>query len=491
MQAIASLLRWARERPDDVAITRDGRVTTWRELLEQVRGVACGLQRRGIVPGDRVAMLVPPSKNLLAVTYACLVIGAVPVFLDPGLGLVRLLRLLRSSGAVAFVGTPVAHVLRHLMGVPGLRLIVSTRPWPGCTSLRRLAHASQELPPVVVDMNAPGLVLYTSGATGEPKGVTVSRATLDAQAQALCQLAGLDSTAVLLAVLPAMLLIGPASGCITRIPVRRRDLADDLVASTHSFGSPAVWGPLASELERVGRTLPGMRCLLFGGCAIDPTLIRRWRALAPQAALASVYGATEGVPLSWAFAEELLASDGEGTLIGRPSPGIDWELVPVGTTAELCSIRVRGSVVAGGSWIDLGDLVRCDDAGRWWFLGRTSERVECDGQTWATVLVEERFRHPLVRRVALVGVGERPQQMPVLVIEPQRWPWTRRAATAIIAATLATDGELTQALGLTPERVLLRRRLPVDARHRAKILRHELAAWAAERLPAAVIARRA
>jgi olefin beta-lactone synthetase len=117
-------------------------------------------------------------------------------------------------------------------------------------------------------------------------------------------------------------------------------------------------------------------------------------------------------------------------------------------------------------------------------MGRVSERVEAFGSIWPSVPTEARFRHDLVRQVALVGIGERPQQTPVLVIEPRQWPRTRRAATALIDATLAAGGSHTQELALTRTRVLLRRRIPVDPRHRAKILRNALSVWAAKRISA-------
>jgi olefin beta-lactone synthetase len=484
MKALSALRQWAHEFPHETAIVDGERRITWESLAGSTWQYARGLQRRGILPGDRVAILVPPGDAMLAVTYGCLAIGAVPVFLDPGLGLWRLMHLLKKSGAVAFIGSPLAQAVRSLIRIPSLRVVVCTTCWPGAISLRSLAVSSDADPVVTIVGEAPGLVLYTSGATGASKGITVSRATLDAQVQALSALAELTHQSVLLAVLPAMALIGPAAGCTTRIPRGPLQLAEDLALSTHSFGSPAVWGPLADSLESRGVTLPQVRCLLFGGCAIDPALIRRWQALTPNAQLASVYGATEGVPLSWANAQDLLTKVGQGTLIGRPGPGVEFACDASSAQASFGALRVRGSVVASDSWIEIGDLAQRDATGDWWFMGRVSERVEAFGSIWPSVPTEARFRHDLVRQVALVGIGERPQQTPVLVIEPRQWPRTRRAATALIDATLAAGGSHTQELALTRTRVLLRRRIPVDPRHRAKILRNALSVWAAKRISA-------
>ena len=97
-------------------------------------------------------------------------------------------------------------------------------------------------------------------------------------------------------------------------------------------------------------------------------------------------------------------------------------------------------------------------------------------------MIEPNFSHDGLRRIAAVGMGEAPHQVVVLVLEPRRWPWTQAARTALISTTLKRAPQLAAQLSLSPNRVLVRQRLPVDVRHRAKILRGELAAWAANRL---------
>jgi acyl-coenzyme A synthetase/AMP-(fatty) acid ligase len=140
-------------------------------------------------------------------------------------------------------------------------------------------------------------------------------------------------------------------------------------------------------------------------------------------------------------------------------------------------------VVAGTGWIDLGDVVRQDAAGDWWFLGRVSECITtAPGETWATSMIEPHFVHAGVASIAAIGVGRAQQQRVVLVIAPRSWPWTRRSRAALVATTLAQAPELAARLGIGPDGILLRRRLPVDVRHQAKILRGELATWATRRL---------
>ena len=93
-------------------------------------------------------------------------------------------------------------------------------------------------------------------------------------------------------------------------------------------------------------------------------------------------------------------------------------------------------------------------------------------------------RHPEVRRAALVGVGPRGQQQPVIIVEPMagHLPHERIARARFLGQlrSLALSNPLTDGI----RHFMVRRRLPVDIRHNAKIFREKLAVWAAERLKA-------
>jgi acyl-coenzyme A synthetase/AMP-(fatty) acid ligase len=111
----------------------------------------------------------------------------------------------------------------------------------------------------------------------------------------------------------------------------------------------------------------------------------------------------------------------------------------------------------------MGDLGRFDAEGRLWFQGRKAERVETADGPLFTDQVEGRFlAHPKVGRCALVGVGARGSETPVLVVEG-------RSDSALAEELMKLGGV---------ERVLFHERFPVDVRHNAKIHRPTLKAWA-------------
>jgi acyl-coenzyme A synthetase/AMP-(fatty) acid ligase len=133
----------------------------------------------------------------------------------------------------------------------------------------------------------------------------------------------------------------------------------------------------------------------------------------------------------------------------------------------------------------MGDLGWLDAQGRLWFCGRKSQRVVTTQGVLFTVACESIFNnHPMVRRSALVGVGPKGAQSPVMVVEPVKRP--SRAGWAAMVEELKTLGRhnpRTRTISL----FLLSRGFPVDVRHNAKIGREKLATWAASKLQTIVM----
>ncbi len=129
----------------------------------------------------------------------------------------------------------------------------------------------------------------------------------------------------------------------------------------------------------------------------------------------------------------------------------------------------------------MGDVGYLDAHDRFWFCGRKSHRVLTRHGTMYTIPCEAIINeHPAVYRSALVGVGERGQQIPVIVVET--WPAQRPRTAAAQQELVRQLQELAVRHPLTRhiEHVLLHPSLPVDIRHNAKIFREKLAIWAAK-----------
>src|SRR5262249_12328704 len=150
-----------------------------------------GLHRAGIGQGTRTVLMLRPGPELFTVLFALMKVGAVPVVVDPGMGLRRMLHCYRATGAEAFVGIPVAHAVR----VVARRAFPNVRPpvtagrrwfWGGHT-LRSLLSRASSRPPARIDTDDVLMIGFTTGSTGPAKGVESTHGALDAMVEQVIQ----------------------------------------------------------------------------------------------------------------------------------------------------------------------------------------------------------------------------------------------------------------------------------------------------------------
>lgn len=491
------------------------RATTFRQLDQRSDVLAAGLTALGAGGGARVALLVPPSDDFFALSFALLKAGSVPVLIDPGIGVARLRRCLTEAEPSAFIGSRKAHVARAL-----LRWAPGARP----LSVGRLERAGRRCRSYVATPqpdDATAAVVFTTGSTGPPKGVEYRHPHFAAQVSALRVLYGLRAGEVSLATFPPFALFGPVLGLTTVVPRMdpiRPAAADpvEIVDAATAFGasvmfaSPALLRPLGRHGARSSATLPAMHTVISAGAPVPEPVVRDVVAMLPAGGrVVTPYGATEALPVASIGSEELLdlgPGPHRGVCVGRPAPGVDVTVVPVtdghllvlpdpvpaGTIGE---IVVRGPVVterylarpekiamAKTDWDGdlahrMGDLGWFDEHGRVWFCGRVAHRVTTPGKTLYPLPCEEVFAaHPAVARAALVGIGPSDAQVPILCVEVE---------AGVRADASLTDELLALGAGHAETREITTIRyhpgFPVDARHNAKVGYEELARWAASR----------
>lgn len=524
---VARHLRAAAARtPNACAIaqqTRDGyRRVSFAELEERSNAVARGLLAAGIAPGDLALVMVRAGIDLITLTYALFKSGVVPVLIDPGMGLRGFLACVRRTRPTALVGLPLAHAVSAVaaatFGTVRTRVTVGRRyGWSGPTlrDLERLgAHGAAPLHAPIA--GAPAAILFTSGSTGPAKGVVYSHDHFDAQVRLLGATYAFREGDVDLAAFPLFSLFDNAFGMTSVIPdldpsrpgscdPARVAAAINESACTTAFGSPAIWRRVAPWCARNGVRLPTLKRVLIAGASVPPALIEALRAvIADGGDVETPYGATESLPVANVRGSEILGETaaltraGAGTCVGRVVDGMEarviriddgpiaaWNEADVLPRGQVGEIAVRGPVVTRAYhnlpeptaaakipdgeqvWHRMGDLGYFDESGRLWFCGRKAERVETAAGPWFTDKVEGlAAADPRVGRCALVGVGPRGAQRPVLIVEGRR-------DDALAADLRARTGV---------EAVLFRDELPVDVRHNAKIHRLQLGPWAEARL---------
>ena len=485
-------------------------------LREETDAWCSRLRARGVVRGDRALVMVRPGLPLVASVFALFKLGAVPVIIDPGMGLRSFLACVERSQPRALVGIPVAQILSRACR-RAFRSVRVRVPVSGSLTARIAPGAGAPAETAAAQAGDLAAVLFTSGSTGSPKGVRYEHGMFEAQVGLIRETYGIEPGEIDLPLLPVFTLFNPALGMTSVIPEmdpRRPARADPgkIVQAilqegvTNSFGSPTLWRRVADYCRERSVELPSLRRVLCAGAPVPADLWDASRSFLTAGRLHSPYGATEALPVSTVSADEIDPASTRGACVGRPVRGVDVRIIPL-SDGPVCALApeaglpagavgeivVRGPVVTkeydglpeataaakippappgDGVWHRMGDCGTVDEKGRLWFLGRKAERVETPGGTLYTEPCEQVFRsHPRARRCALVGLaGE-----PALVVETRIGG--ERDALGLAAALRALAARHPHTLPI--KAFFFRDHLPVDVRHNAKIHRLALAKWAA------------
>lgn len=544
---IASALQvMAAELPDKAAIllpssrgpvaTRQYTTLTYAQLHASSDRVAAGLAAIGVKRGERAALMVPPSPELFALVFGLYKAGVIPVMIDPGIGIKRLGACLRQAEPTTFIGVPLAHALRVVLGWgrPALRSLITVgRRWFwGGVRYQQLLDAGDggaEIAPTAPDDVA--AILFTSGATGPPKGVVYRHRHFVAQVEMIRDAYMIKPGEVDLPTFPLFALFDPALGMTSVIPrmnftrparVDPREIlgAAERFGATNMFGSPALVDTVSTHAALTGERAPSLRRIITAGAPVRPDILRRARAMiAEDGCVYTPYGATENLPVASIESREVLAetaaksAEGAGVCVGRPDPRNHVAIIaitdapiaawhsglalPVG---EIGEITVRGPTttdtyfglpeatslakIRDGTEVRhrMGDAGYLDADGRLWYCGRIAHRLVVDGEAMFTLPVEGVFNaHPAVLRSAVVGVESGARVTPLVIWEKRRDAADDDATVEEQLQKLARQRQVTHRI----DRFLRYPRtagLPVDIRHNAKINRPALQRWAQRHL---------
>ncbi len=540
-----ALAEQARLHPDLVAVRypdqrpfRKGQYQScsYYQLEHLSNSYARGLQVYGIGPGVRTALMLRPGLEFIAVFFALFKAGAVPVLIDPGIGLKSLKQCLDEAAPQAFIGVFKAQLARKLKGwaKDSCTLFVTQGPGFGLggISLKKLAALAGNSQDILhaAKPDEMAAILFTSGSTGVPKGVVYRHRHFTAQVDLLKRSFEIEPGDVGLSTFPPFALFDPALGMTTVVPLMdpsRPADADpaelvkviDEFQVTNVFGSPALLNNLSLYCEQQKVRLWSIKRVISAGAAVPVATIRRMQgALANDALIHTPYGATECLPVSTINSQELtqkitdMTESGEGICVGKPvAPnrvrviritdnvitdlsevtdmphGMVGEILVSGpsctdsywardTDTELAKVAGEDGTV----WHRMGDAGILDGSGCLWYCGRLSQRVNTGTETLFPDQVEGIFnQHPDAARTALVGVGPQGAQLPVLCVE-----LLGKLAPVDMERVHYDLLQLGQAFPLTRSvrTVLVHPAFPVDSRHNSKIHREELAAWAMQKM---------
>jgi fatty-acyl-CoA synthase len=444
------LARHAMMQPDATALRYLGRTTTWAQLQHRVNALADALSRRGVEFGDRVLILMLNRTEFVESFLAINKLGAIAVPVNfrmtaPEIGFLVAdcgARMVITESVLAGVATAVRDLDSTLATVivagSGSGDVVagsgSEDSLLGYEDL--LAEGNDPHPIVDISNDAPALIMYTSGTTGQPNGAVLTHINLQGQAMTslftngadinrdvgfvgvpLFHIAGIGNTIIgLLLGLPTV--IYPLGGFDPGA------LLDVLEAEkvTGIFLVPAQWQAVCAAQRANPRDLR-LRVLSWGAAPASDTLLRQMSDTFPGTQILAAFGQTEMSPVTcMLLGEDAIRKRGS---VGKVIPTVaarvvddDMNDVAVGEVGEI--VYRAPTLMAGywnnpeataeafaGGWFHSGDLVRQDEEGYVWVVDRKKDMIISGGENIYCAEVENVLAaHPAIIEVAVIGRGD-------------------------------------------------------------------------------------
>ncbi|MFD7977989.1 long-chain fatty acid--CoA ligase [Streptomyces sp. NPDC059071] len=482
--------RRARKTPHRTALIHGSTTVTYGALHERTTRLAHALRAAGVRRGDRIAYLGPNHPAFLETLFAAGLLGAVFVPLNTRLAAPEIAYQLEDSGASVLLHSP-AHATTAET-VTGARTVVEAG---GATYEELLAAGSAEPVDEPVSPDDVGIIMYTSGTTGRPKGAMLTHGNLvwnavnvlvdhdlHADETALVSAPLFHTAGLNMLTLPVLLKGGTCVLVESFDPGGTLDLVERH-GVTFMFGVPTMFDQVARHPRWATADLSGLRLLTCGGAPVPASLIAAYQERG--LAFLQGYGMTEASPGAlFLDAEHAVAKAGSAGVphfftdvrVVRP------DLTPV-TAGETGEVLIRGPHVMAGywgrpeetaaaftdGWFRSGDAARVDADGYVTIVDRFKDMIISGGENVYPAEVEEALlAHPDVAECAVIGVPD------------EKWGETARA---IVVAREGTAPDPAAVLASLTGR-LARYKIPrslvlVDALPRTasgKLLKHSLRA---------------
>jgi long-chain acyl-CoA synthetase len=439
-----TLRRSARLRGPALAVADDERQLSWSAFADRVARLAGALQSLGLAPGERVAILAENSHRYLETLFAVPWAGGVATPLNFRLAAPELARILDDSGAkVLLVDAAHRGLARALTAIAPLRHIIDASDGPasdGWLAYEALLGAATPVADAGRGDDDLAALFYTSGSTGEPKGVMHSHANIVAAGFACIPPFGLDENALVLIsgplfhvgstgiCLPALM----AAASIVLLPRFEPGRVIETIERyriTNITAVPTMLRMLVDHPQAKQRDLSSLRTVTFGGAPMPDALLSELLALAPGTRFLHCYGMTETTASCTTLPAHYVMPQGrhlgKALSIGRAmlghdiaildpeerelAPGLIGEIVVRGPTVtagywrkpELSAATLRGG------WLHTGDAGYLDEDGFLFIVDRLKDMIITGGENVYSREVEDVvYAFPGVAQCAVIGVPD-------------------------------------------------------------------------------------
>lgn len=452
MQLETFLEQSAARLPDKTALVCGNRRLTYAQVETSCNQLAHALQAQGLKRGDRVAIYLDNSIEAALSIWAVLKAGGVFVMINPTTKADKLSYLLNNSRATAIIaaGRRIPHIMSCFDETPHLADVIVAGPTPAelCHGEKRFhtfedllaEHVADTTPPpkhcISIDLAS---LVYTSGSTGNPKGVMLTHLNMVSAATSITTYLENREDDIVLNVLPLsfdyglyqLLMAFRFGGTL----VLERSFTYphailDILTREKVTGFPLV--PTVSaillQMDLSKYDFSHLRYVTNTGAALPTDHIGRMRQLLPHVSIYSMYGLTECKRVSYLPPDQ---ADIRPASVGIAMPNtevyvVDDEGRRLGPD-EVGELVVRGANVMKGYWEDpertakrlkpaalpnemvlyTGDLFRMDDEGYLYFVGRRDDMIKSRGEKVSPKEVENTLHnHPDIAEAAVIGVPD-------------------------------------------------------------------------------------
>jgi olefin beta-lactone synthetase len=444
---------------------------TFFNFCQRTKKLAKKFKHLGIKKGDKVLLFVKPSLDFPLITFALFRLGAIAVFIDPGMGKLKLFKCIKDSRPDILIAEPQVHLVRFfLLNVfKSIKLFISMSKISFGFSIPfyyLLRDSQSEDISNFKDENCldndTAAIIFTSGATGFPKGVVYSHDNFATQVKILREYFSFSDKDVDMAIFPLFALTSMAMGVTAVIP--RMDASKPSKANpktlvktiqelgiTTTGGSPAVWEKVADYCIKNSIVLPSLRSILMFGAPVSCNLHLKFKSILTNGTTYTPYGATESLPATCIDGKTILnetsslTKKGYGTCVGQVFPHTRVKVVKIENDQEykelppyeIGEILVSGKQVTKSYWNlplvnkhskifdknnilwhKIGDLGYFDDKKRLWFCGRKVHAIKFENNYLYSVQCEAVFdQHPDIKRSALISCEKDNKKIPCIAIE--------------------------------------------------------------------------
>lgn len=528
----------AKEHPQKLAFIKEK--MTYADFDQEIKRLRNLLLEQNLLPKSKVLVFLKPGPLFASSVFALFSIGAVPIFIDPGMNRKTFLKAIESTQADILLAENSVHFYsffksKHFKNIK--KRLAPKAFAPGLVGLYQQAKKSYPTP--LFKTSELGAILFTSGATGPAKGVETTQDILLEQTLTLQKLFSLNSSDIDYPAFPLFMLFTLSLGLsvVTAslnaaypAKCKAHKISNDfkIYKPTFASGSPAIWKRLLDYAQKKSIHYESLTNLATFGAPINDAFLRLALEIFPHAQISTPYGATESLPVAVISAKERLRLSNEslffhqqsallpGTCVGEAVFGVQIKIIPITddflksdnlqeygpmTVGEILvhspmtspSYHLREDETKhskfldkeGRLWHRMGDLGYKDGQGRLWFCGRKShlvkiKRDEQDIQLMPTDPWENYFTsHYPQQKFALIKVNT---QEAGLVMEKEKALFNDHQSKAQLLKQIQNLCRKQIEKGEI-RHVYLCPKFPVDTRHNIKIDRLLLSSWANQSHP--------